>query len=84
MGVKLWLDKKSHFGAGPVAQWLSSRTPLSGPGFRWFGSWVQTLHCSSGHAEEVSRTPWLEGPTTKNIHNYVPGGLGEKKGKIKS
>ena len=39
----------------------------------------------SGHAEAASHMPQLEGPTTKNIYNYVPGGFGEKKEKnIKS
>ena len=45
---------------------------------RWFRSWAQTWHCSSGHAEAVSHRPQLEGPTAK-IYNYVLGGFGEKK-----
>ena len=39
-------------------------------------------HHSSGHAEEVSHMPHLEGPTTK-IYIHVLGGFGEKKEKLK-
>ena len=51
---------------------------FGGTGFRWFGSWVWTWHCSLGHGEAVSHMQQLEGPTTK-IYNYVLGGFGEKK-----
>ena len=50
------------------------------PGFRQFGSWAQTWHCSSGHAEATSHIAQPEGLTTR-IYNYVLGGFGEKKGK---
>ena len=72
--------KNLNFGAGPVAEWLSLRARLPCPGFRWFASWVWTWHRSSGHIEEVSHMPQLEGPATK-IYNYVPGGFGEIKQK---
>ena len=65
-------------GAGPVAEWLSSCSPLPQPGVRWFGSWAQAWHHSSSHAEAVSHIPQPEGPTT-TIYNYVPEGFGEKK-----
>ena len=65
-------------GASPVAKWLSLCIPLSSPGFRRFGSWVRTWHCSLGHAEAALHMPQLEGPTTK-IYNYVLKGFGEKK-----
>ena len=35
--------------------------------FHRFGSWARTWHHSSNHAQVVSHTPQLEGPTTKNI-----------------
>ena len=56
-------------------------TPLSGPGFLQFGSWVWTWHLSSGHAEAVSHIAEPEGSTTR-IYNYV-GGFGGKKKKRK-
>ena len=75
------LLKYKMFGAGPVAEWLSSRAPLQGgPVFRWFESWARTWHCSSGHAEAASHMPRLEGPTTKNIQ-LCTGGLWGEKGK---
>ena len=79
---KLLRVKSRAWGAGP---WLSDwvRTlHFGGPGFHWFGSWVWTRYCSSGHSEVASQMPQPEGPTTR-IHNYVPGGFGEKKGKKK-
>ena len=70
-------------GAGPVAEWLSSRAPLqAAPVFRWFESWAQTWHCSSGHAEAASHMPQLEEPTAKNIQ-LCTGGLWGEKGKNK-
>ena len=69
--------KTVNFGAGPVAEWLSSLR-FGGPGFHRFGSWARTWHHLSGHAELASHTPQLEGPTTK-IYNYVLGGFGAKK-----
>ena len=54
---------------------------FGGPGFLGFGSWVQTWHRSSSHAEVASHIVQPEGPTTR-IYNYVLGGFGEKqKGK---
>ena len=70
-------------GAGPMAEWLSSRAPLhGGPVFCWFESWGRTWHCSSSHAEAASQMPQLEGPTTKNIQ-LCTGGLWGEKGKNK-
>ena len=63
-----------------MAEWLSSGALLQQLEFHWLGSWAQTQHCSSGHAEAVSHMPQLEGPTTK-IYNYVLGSFGEKKEK---
>ena len=74
--------KHNSWGAGPVAEWLSSRAPLQRPRFHRFGSWAQTWHRSLGHDEAMSHMPQLEGPTTK-ICNYVLGGYGEKKQKRK-
>ena len=71
---------KRKRGASPVAQWLSSCTPFSGPGFRRFGSWAWTWHCSSSHAEVASHMPQLEGPITQNTQ-LCTGGLWEEKGK---
>ena len=66
-------------GAGPVAKWLSLRTPLCvGPGFRWVEAWARTWHRSPGHAEVASHMPQLEEATTK-IYNYILGRFGEKK-----
>ena len=53
------------------------------PGFRRFGCWEQTWDRLSGHVEEASHMPQLEGPTTNKIYNYVPGGFGEKKAEKK-
>ena len=75
--------KKKNRGAGPMAKWLSSRTLLRGPGFHEFKSWAQTWHRSSGHTEEASHMPQLEGLTTKNAQ-LCTGGLWGEKGKIKS
>ena len=61
-------SQKRKIGAGPMAEWLSSRAPLQGPGFHWFRSWVQTWHLSSGHTEVASHIAQLEGPTTR-IYN---------------
>ena len=40
--------------ASPVAQWLSSRTPLQQPRIRGFGSWLLTQTPSSSHAVAAS------------------------------
>ena len=53
---------------------------FGGPGFCQFGSWVQTWHHSSGHAEAVSHIAKPEVLTTR-IYSYVLGGFGEKKKK---
>ena len=60
---------------GPAVKFLCST--WAAPGFRRFGSWVQTWHRSPGHVEAASHLPQLEGPTTK-IYIYVLGGLGRK------
>ena len=41
-----------------------------GPGFGTFGFWAWPWHRSSGHIEEASHMPQLEGLATK-IYNYV-------------
>ena len=72
---------KNIWGAGPVAEWLSSCTPVqvaqcfvgSNP-----GCGHGTAHVN--HAEAVSHMPQLEGPTTKNIQ-LCTGGLWGEKGK---
>ena len=67
-------------GAGPVAEWVSSRALCFGsPGFHQFGSWAQTWHRSSGRVEVASHIAQLEGLTTR-IYKYVWGGgaLGRK------
>ena len=61
-----------------MAEWLSSCVPLQQPGVHWFGSWAQTTHHSSGHAEAASHMEELEGPTAR-IYNYVLGLWGGKK-----
>ena len=71
-------------GACPVAEWLSSLTPLHGPGFPRFWSWAGTQHRSLGHAEVASQMPQPEGPTTKKYTTTYRGALGEKGKKIKS
>ena len=65
-----------------MAEWLRSCALPRGSGFRWFGSWARTWHHSSGHAEAATHTAELEGPTTRR-YNYVLGGFGEKKKKLK-
>ena len=72
-----------NLGAGPMAEWLSSCTPLQRPRVLRFGSWVWTWARSSNHAEAASHMPQLEGPTTKNIQLCTRGLWGEK-GKIES
>ena len=69
-------------GAGPLAEWLSSRALFWRPRVLLFGSCAQRGHCSSGHAEVVSPMPQL-GPTTKNTQ-LCTGELWGEKGKIKS
>ena len=61
-----------------MAEWLSSHTTLRGPrGFRWFGSWARTWHCSSGHIEAASHMPQL------NIQLCTGGIWGRKSRKKK-
>ena len=75
-------NRTENLGAGPMAERLSSHALcFRCPGFHQFGSWARTWHRLSGHAEAASHMPQLEGLTTKKIHNYVPGGFGEKKEK---
>ena len=69
---------KGLYGAGPVAEWLSSHALLRWPRVRRFRSWAWTWHRSSGHAEVTSNIAQLEGPTT-GTYNYVLGGFEEKK-----
>ena len=73
---------KKERGAGPVAEWLSSRARFGAPGFSRFGFWVRTRYGSSGCAEAASHMPQLEGPTSKNIQ-LCTGGLWGEKGKNK-
>ena len=76
-------DQECH-GRGPAlwpSGWIFTLC-FGGPGFCQFGSWAQTWHHSSSHAEATSHMPQLEGPTTR-IHNYVLGDFGEKKEKEK-
>ena len=71
-------------GAGPVAEWLSSRAPLqeaqcfvgSNPGRRR----------GTGHQTTLRQRPTYHNykDPQRRIYNYVPGGFGEKKEKIKS
>ena len=72
---KIRLLKNLTFGAGPMAEWLSSRASLQ-VAQCFFGS----SHCSLNHAEAASHMPQLEGPTTKNIQ-LCTGGLWGEKGK---
>lgn len=50
---------KMEMSGCPVAEWewLSCVLPFSG--CHWFGSWAQTGHRSSSHAEAVSHMPQL-------------------------
>ena len=54
---------------------------FSGPGFLWLGSWAQTWHRSSGHAEAASHIAQPEGPTAR-INNCTGGLRGEEEKKI--
>ena len=66
-----------------LALWQSGQVCtlcFGSPGFHQFGSWVQTCHHSSSHAEAVSHIAELDGFTTR-IYNYLLGGCGEKKKK---
>ena len=77
------LENRHLSGDGPEVRWLSSQALLWCPGFHRFGSWAQTWHCSSGHAEAVSHMPQL-GPTTKkNPATVYWGYLGRKSKKRK-
>ena len=76
-----WKDKTrtARGRPGPSGEVCALR--FAGPGFHWFGTWARTWHGSLGHAEAASHTPQLEGPTAR-IHNYVPGGSGDKKHRL--
>ena len=74
-------NKKNHLGASPVANWLSSHAPL------WAAQGFADLNpgCRHGTAHQAMLR---QHPTYHNwkdpqlkIHNYVPGGFGEKKEK---
>ena len=76
--------KKQHPGAGPVAEWLSLRAPLQA------AQCFVSSNPGRGHGT-AHQTTLRQRPTCHNyknpqrrIHNYVPGGFGEKKEKIKS
>ena len=70
------LAHERNWGAGPVAKWLCSHTPL-----QWHRvSLTQTLGSDLIHAEAESHIAQLEGSTTR-IYNYVLGDFGEKKEK---
>ena len=74
--------KTISFGAGPVAEWLSSCALLQAAQcFFSFESWVRTWHCSSNHAEAASHVPQVQAPTTKNIQLCTGGALGRKRKK---
>ena len=73
---------KTEFSGQPVAEGLSSTLRIGGLGFHRFGSWAQTWHRSSGHAEVASHIAQPEALTTR-IYNYALGGFGEKKKKGK-
>ena len=62
-----------------MAEWLSSHAPLQQLGFHWFGSWAQTWHRSSSHAEAASHMPQLEGPISENMQLCAEGLWGEKR-----
>ena len=55
-----------------------ARSAAGGAVFRWFRSWAQTWHCSSGHAGVASRVLQLEGPTVKSVQLCTGGALGRK------
>ena len=61
-----------------------ARSAAGSPVFRWFESCARTWHCSSNHAKAASHMPQLKKDPQRRIYNYVPGGFGEKKEKIKS
>ena len=65
-----------------MAEWLSLHALLRQPRVLLVGSWAQTWHHSSGHAEVASHIAQPEGPTA-GIYNYVLRGLGEKMGEKK-
>ena len=65
--------------APSMAEWLSCELCFGSPGFRHFGSWTQTWHCSSSHAEVTFHIAQPEQPTM-GIHNYVLGGFVEENG----
>ena len=72
-----------HREASPMAERLNSHTLLWWPRVFPFGSWAQTWHRSSGHAEVASHMPQWEGLTTR-VYNYLLGVFGEKKGEKKA
>ena len=68
-----------------MAEWLSSRAPLQAAQC-FVGSNPGRGH---GTAHQTTLRPHptchnYEGPTMKSVYNYVPGGFGDKKEKIKS
>ena len=65
-----------------MAEWLSSRAPLQGPGFAGLDPGHGPTHCSSGHVVAASHIEEVQGVTTR-IYNYVLGLWGEKKEKRK-
>ena len=67
--------KNLVLGAGPMAEWLSSRAMLLG--FHWFRSWAWMWHHSLGHAEAASHIAQPEVLTTR-IYNYYWGFWGEE------
>ena len=80
--LQFYATKSFTFGAGPVAEWLSSRDCFGSPGFHRFRSWAQTWHCSSGHAEVASHIPQAEAFTTR-IYSCVLGVWGRRRRKRK-
>ena len=67
-----------------MAKRLSSRTLLWLPRVSPVLILGADLALLVSHAGAASRMPQLEGPTTKHIYNFVPGGLWGEEGKIKS
>ena len=76
------LNLRHHLGLAPEPSGYVLAFCLGSPGFSQLGSWAQTWHRLSGHAEAASHIAQPEWPTT-GIYNYVLGGFGEKKKKKK-
>ena len=80
---KLELKFRIYFeGPGPWPSGWVLALYFGGPGFHWFKFWARTWHRSLSHAEVAFHVPQLEGLTTKNMHNCLLGGFGEKKEKL--